>query len=146
MIIVFDFQAPILYDYSMDEVVREKLNKVFQSYPQIKLVYLFGSQAKGEVGPLSDYDFAVYFDEKDPKNMFDIKLKLMDQLSRVLGTDEVEIAILNLSEMPEFKFNVIKEGDLICEEEPFRAMVEPKILNEYFDFKLLLDRYGLTKA
>jgi predicted nucleotidyltransferase len=130
----------------MDEVVREKLNKVFQSYPQIKLVYLFGSQAKGEVGPLSDYDFAIYFDAKDPKKMFDIKLELLDQLSRILGVDRVDIAILNLSEMPEFKFNVIKDGYLIYEEEPFRVIVEPKILNEYFDFKLLLSRYGLTKA
>jgi len=130
----------------MDEVVRGKLNKVFQGYPQIKLVYLFGSQAKGEVGPLSDHDFAIYFDEKDPKKMFDIKLELLDQLSRILGVDRVDIAILNLSEMPEFKFNVIKDGYLIYEEEPFRVIVEPKILNEYFDFKLLLSRYGLTKA
>ena len=130
----------------MDEVVREKLNKVFQSYPQIKLVYLFGSQAKGEVGPLSDHDFAIYFDEKDPRKMFDIKLEVLGQLSGVLRSDSIDIVILNLSEIPELKFNVIKEGDLIYEEEPFRVIVEPKILNEYFDFKLLLDRYGLTKA
>ncbi len=130
----------------MDEVVKEKLNKVFQIYPEIKLVYLFGSQANGEIGPLSDYDFAIYFDERDAKKMFDIKLELMNQLSRILGTDRVDIAILNLSEMPEFKFNVIKEGRLIYEEEPFRVIVEPKILNEYFDFKLLLGRHGLTKS
>jgi len=130
----------------MDEVVRGKLNKVFQSYPQIKLVYLFGSQAKGEVGPLSDHDFAIYFDEKDPRKMFDIKLEVLGQLSGVLRSDSIDIVILNLSEIPELKFNVIKEGDLIYEEEPFRVIVEPKILNEYFDFKLLLDRYGLTKA
>jgi hypothetical protein len=71
---------------------------------------------------------------------------LLDQLSRILDVDRVDIAILNLSEMPEFKFNVIKDGYLIYEEEPFRVIVEPKILNEYFDFKLLLSRYGLTKA
>lgn len=130
----------------MDEVVEKKLNEVFQSYPEIKLVYLFGSQAKGGVGPLSDYDFAVYFDEKDPKKMFDIKLELMDQLGRILGTDGVDVIILNLSEMPEFKFNIIKEGRLIYEEEPFRVIVEPKIMNEYFDFRMLLSRYGLTKT
>ena len=130
----------------MDEAIKEKLNKVFHIYPQIKLVYLFGSQANWDVGPLSDYDFAIYFDEKDRKKMFDTKLELMDQLTRILGTDNVDIAILNLSEMPEFKFNVIREGQLIYEEEPFRVIVEPKILNEYFDFKLILSRYGLTKS
>ena len=130
----------------MDDSVREKLNRIFLRYPRIKLVYQFGSRATGEVGPLSDYDFAIYLDEKDPKKMFDTKLELMDQLSRTLGTDKVDIAILNLSEMPEFKFNIIKEGILIYEEEPFRVIVEPKILNEYFDFKLILSRYGLTKS
>ncbi|HLE25017.1 MAG TPA: nucleotidyltransferase domain-containing protein [Thermodesulfobacteriota bacterium] len=124
----------------------ERLKSVFHSYPQIKLVYLFGSQAKGDTGPLSDYDFAIYFDDKDPKKMFNIKLELLDQLSRILMADKIDIIILNLSKMPEFKFNVIKEGKLIYEEEPFRVMVEPKILNEYFDFKLLLSKYQLTKA
>ncbi len=130
----------------MDEAIKEKLNRVFHIYPQIKLVYLFGSQARGEGGPLSDYDFAIYLDEKDPKKMFDTKLELMGKLSGILGTDNVDIAILNLSEMPEFRFNVIMEGQLIYEEEPFRVIVEPKILNEYFDFKSILSRYGLTKS
>jgi predicted nucleotidyltransferase len=130
----------------MDDSIREKLSGIILRYPQIKLVYLFGSQARGEVGPLSDYDFAIYFDEKDRKKMFDTKLELMGQLNRVLGTDKVDIAILNLSEMPEFRFNVIMKGRLIYEEEPFRVIVEPKILNEYFDFKSILTRYGLTKS
>jgi predicted nucleotidyltransferase len=73
----------------MNEIPKEKLREVFQSYPQIKLVYLFGSQARGETGPLSDYDFAVYFDEKDPKKMFNIKLELMGQLSTILRTDGI---------------------------------------------------------
>ena len=130
----------------MNEAFIEKIKKIFQSYTQIKLVYLFGSHAKGDVGSLSDYDFAIYFDEKDPKKMFNIKLELLDQLSRILVTDKIDITILNLSKMPELKFNVIKEGKLIYEEEPFRVIVEPKILNEYFDFKLLLSKYQLTKA
>jgi predicted nucleotidyltransferase len=130
----------------VNEVLKEKLKEIFQSHHQIKLVYLFGSQAKGDVGPLSDYDFAIYFDEKDPKKMFNIKLELMGQLSKVLQTDRIDITILNLSKMPEFKFNVLREGRLIYEEEPYRVIVEPKILNEYFDFKLLLGKYGLAKA
>ena len=130
----------------MNEAFIEKIKKIFQSYTQIKLVYLFGSHAKGDVGSLSDYDFAIYFDEKDPKKLFNIKLELLDQLSRILVTDKIDITILNLSKMPELKFNVIKEGKLIYEEEPFRVIVEPKILNEYFDFKLLLSKYQLTKA
>lgn len=124
----------------------EQIKSVFEIYPEIKLVYFFGSKSKGEEGPLSDYDFAVYLDEKDKKKMFDIKFKLHDKLSRLLKTDKIDVVILNITEGPEIKYEIIKEGKLILEKEPFKVLVEPKILNEYFDFRSLLARYGLTKT
>lgn len=135
----------------IENIDKEKLNKIFEKFPAIKLVYFFGSMASGQAGPLSDYDFAVYFDlkksdEKDREQMFDIKFKLMDELSRVLKTDKVDVAILNLAEEPEFRYNVIKNGKLIYDQEPFRVLIEPKILNEYFDFRYFMQKYDLTKA
>lgn len=135
----------------IESIDTEKLNKIFEKIPAIKLVYFFGSMASGQAGPLSDYDFAVYFDlkksdEKDREQMFDIKFKLMDELSRVLKTDKVDVAILNLAEEPEFRYNVIKNGKLIYDQEPFRVLIEPKILNEYFDFHYFMQKYDLTKA
>lgn len=128
-----------------------KLESIFNIFPEIKLVYFFGSAATGTAGPTSDYDFAVYFDlrpdeEKDREKMFDVKFKLMDKLSRVLNADKIDVVILNLTESPEFKYEVIKNGKLIYEKEPFQVLVEPKILNEYFDFHYLLKKYNLTKA
>lgn len=35
------------------------MNSVFKSYPEIKMVYLFGSRVVGKDFPLIDYDFAV---------------------------------------------------------------------------------------
>jgi hypothetical protein len=95
---------------------------------------------------MSDYDFAVFLDEKEKKKNFDIKLALIDKISRFFKTDKADIVILNLTESPELKYNIIKEGRLIYEKEPFRLIVEPKILNEYFDFRYLLLKYHLTKA
>lgn len=123
----------------------KKLLSLFEFYPEIKLVYLFGSRAKNKQGPLSDYDFAIYLDEKEKKRMLDIKLELMDKISRTLKTDKIDIVILNTTESPEIKYNIIKEGKLIFEKEPFKVIIEPKILNEYFDFHSLLLRYNLTK-
>ena len=123
-----------------------RLALIFKSYTEIKLVYLFGSRARQESGTLSDYDFAVYFDTKDKKRMYDIKLELFDRISRLLKTDKIDIVILNLSESPELKYLVIQEGRLIFERKPFKVIVEPNILNEYFDFHKLLLRYNLTKA
>ena len=124
----------------------KNLTSIFKSYPEIKLVYFFGSRAKGFEGPMSDYDFAVYFDEKNKKKMFDAKFILADQIGRFLSTDKVDIVILNLAESPELKYNIIKDGRLIYEKEPFRLIIEPNILNEFFDFQYLLRKYHLTKA
>lgn len=130
----------------MNKEQLENVKAIFKLYPEIKVVYFFGSKATGEDGPLSDYDFAVYLDEKDKKRMFDIKFELFDRLSRLLKTDRVDMVILNLTESPELKYNIIKEGKVIFEEEPFRILLEPKILNEYFDFHYMLSKYNLTQA
>lgn len=82
---------------------------------------------------MSDYDFAVYFSEIKSARMFSIKLDLIAQISRTLKTDRVDIVILNLTKSPELKYTIVKEGILIFERTPFKVLVEPKILNEYFD-------------
>jgi len=124
----------------------KKLLEVFKLYPVIKLVYFFGSKAEKKDGPLSDYDFAVYLDEKNKNKISEIKLKLLDKISNILRTNNLDLVVLNTSEMPELKYNIIKKGKLIFEKEPFRILVEPKILTEYFDFRTLLLKNNLTKA
>ncbi len=123
-----------------------KLSSVFDKYPEIKLAYIFGSRAGRDSGPISDYDFAVYLDTRDKKKALDIKIELLNQLSQVFKTDKVDVVVLNMSESPELKYNIINEGKLIFEREPFRILIEPKILNEYFDFRIMLLKYGLTRA
>lgn len=122
------------------------LCNIFRLYPEIKLVYLFGSRANGKVGPLSDYDFGIYLDEKDVKKRFNLRLELLGKITTKLKTDKVDLCIINDIDSPELKYNIIKDGMLIFEEEPFKVLVEPKILNDYFDFHALLSRYNLTKA
>lgn len=124
----------------------KNLLNIFQLYPQVKLVYFFGSRAKGKDGTLSDYDFAVYLDEKDKKKRFDMRLDLMGKLSRELKIDAVDVVVLNDAESPELKYDIIKEGKLIYEKEPYKVALEPRILNEYFDFMHGLRKYDLTKT
>src|SRR3989344_440101 len=87
----------------------KKLIPIFEKYPQAKLVYLFGSRATGKVGPLSDYDFAVYLDEKDFLKRFDIRLQIASELSGALKTDAVDVVVINDLAMPEMKFSIIQE-------------------------------------
>ncbi len=126
--------------------IADKISPVIKSHSEIKLVYLFGSQVTGRTGRMSDFDFAFYVDEKDTKRLYNLKFKLMDEIGRALKTDKIDIVILNLTESPELKYNIIKDGELLFSEEPFKVLIEPKILNEYFDFHDILVRHNLTKA
>ena len=128
------------------EFQKDKVKHIFQLYPQIKLGYLFGSHATGKAGPLSDYDFAVYLQENDAQKRLELRLQLMGVLSKELGTDEVDVLILNDIKSPEIKYSIIKEGILLYEQEPYKVLLVPRILNEYFDFMYGLRKYGLTKA
>ena len=128
------------------ELRKETIQHIFQQSPQVKLGYLFGSQATGKTGPLSDYDFAVYLEEKDARKRFDLRLRLMDVLGKELGTDKVDVLVLNDIKSPEVKYSIIKEGILLHEQEPYKVLLLPRILNEYFDFMHGLRKYGLTKA
>ena len=126
--------------------MKKSVYRIFESHPEVKLVYLFGSTVRGNRGPMSDYDFAIFLDKKDKKEIARIQFQLMDELSRFLGTDKVDVVVLDSSKSPELKYNILQEGKLIFEREPFRVIVEPRILNEYFDFHLSLKRHGLTRA
>ncbi len=128
--------------------VPEELKDVrylFSEIPEIKLAYLFGSRARGDVGPLSDWDFAVYVDGLDSSQRFDLRLRLIGELCLKLKTNDVDVCVLNDIERPELKYNIVSEGVLLLEREPFKVLVEPRIWNEYFDFHESLVRHGLTK-
>ena len=70
----------------------------------------------------------------------------MGEVSSKLKTDKLDLVILNDIDGPELKYNIVKEGILLFEKEPFKVIIEPKIFNEYFDFHALLLRHNLTKA
>jgi|SRR3989344_209869 len=50
-----------------------KLKKI-PSFMRVKFVILFGSQASGKANPMSDYDFAIYF-EGNKRERFDFLLQ-----------------------------------------------------------------------
>lgn len=124
----------------------KKLHTLFAKYSLVKLVYFFGSQYQGNCGPLSDYDFAVYIDSTSIPVMQNIKMQLLSDLSQSLKTDTIDIVILNTTCGSDLKFNIISEGILIYEHEPYKIIIEPKIMNEYYDYHAMMLRYGLTKG
>jgi len=130
----------------MNNQQKKAVISLFKQTPSVKLAYFFGSKAIGTDGPLSDYDFAVYTNQQDVKEIYNLKFKLMADISRILQTNNVDVAMINLSKSPEFKYNIIKNGQLLVDKEPYRLLIEPTILNEYFDFYSQLKQYNLTRV
>ncbi len=133
-------------EIALDNTILKEIQRACEKHEKVVALYFFGSRARNDAGPMSDYDFATYIESRDKKEIFDIVLTLRDAICRILKTDNVELSALNLIEKPELKYNIIAHGVLVFEREPFRVIMEPRILNEYFDFRTTLRQYGLTRA
>jgi predicted nucleotidyltransferase len=109
---------------------------IFRNYPEIEIAYLFGSRARGNYSPISDYDFAVQLKNNvKPRNYIDIKLILIKELCRALKTDRVDVVILNEAPLL-LKHRIIKDKRLLfCRSQLKRIRLESQILINYLDFK-----------
>lgn len=124
----------------------QKIQEICEKYPKIGIMYFFGSQVTGKTHAQSDYDIAVYFDEPDVVKRHNILFELSGEISRVFQSDDIDIHSLNDLQNPVLKYHIIKDGKILFEREPYRVVIEPRILNDYFDFIYHLRKYNLTKA
>jgi len=113
-----------------------ELAKMCHSEADIAALYLFGSHAKETTGPLSDLDIAVLLDKGvAPKRYFTKRLHLISIFSKKLGTNEVELIILNTAPLL-LSYQVAKEGKLLFERDHTqRVAFETKIIDYYLDSK-----------
>jgi len=121
------------------QFLRKKLSPLFTK-SRIILAYLFGSQAKGEIGPMSDIDIAVLWN-KDEKEKLKKSLLLQSQIKERLQAENIEAGSLN-DQALSFCYNVIKDGICIFGKEKDRVEYETSILNEYLDFSYLAEEYN----
>jgi predicted nucleotidyltransferase len=64
--------------------------------PEVLAAYLFGSQARGTAGPLSDIDVAIlHTDTLGPSRRLDLRLELISRAATALATAEVDVVLLN---------------------------------------------------
>lgn len=108
----------------------------------IVAVYLFGSYATGNEGPLSDVDIAILLDKEVPREeYFDKELDLIGIINNKLKTDEVSLVLLNSAPLT-IKYGTLKNAKLLyCRDNTQRINFETKTLDMYFDFSPFLDQY-----
>lgn len=106
----------------------------FEAHPRVLFAYLFGGLAKGKLTPLSDVDVAVYLSEDG--DLAQEKLEILGKLMDILGTDEIDLVILNTASLP-LRARIIEKKRVITDKYPFlRHKFESLTLREYFDFSV----------
>ena len=100
----------------------------------VVFAYLFGGLAKNEIRPLSDIDIAVHL--RETINLAEYKLLLFDRISDALGTDELDLVILNTAPIS-ITGRILQDKLTLVDKEPFlRHRFESLKLREFFDFKI----------
>jgi predicted nucleotidyltransferase len=128
---------------TLDDGRRRTLAELFQRQPDVVAAYLFGSQARGAAGPLSDVDLAVWLDGRpEPGRRLCRQLALSGEVASLLGTDEVEVVILN-GAPPLLAQRVIRDGELLAERDaPARIRLETDAVIRYLDTIPLREELG----
>lgn len=116
----------------VDAAARRKLAAALDRDP-IAAVYLFGSQATGAAGPLSDVDVAVALSRASRDVTLDVRPDLLAAASEALGTDEVDVVLVDQA-TPLLRHRVLRDGVLLVERDPrARVRFETRALLDYLD-------------
>jgi len=94
--------------------VKKRLNTlktVVKNVPELELIYLFGSFAKGLENELSDIDIAFYL-SRNKDNFEQVEAMLYDKVSSHLKTDEITFVSLNNAPL-KITRKIIDEGVLL---------------------------------
>jgi predicted nucleotidyltransferase len=131
----------VIRDGRLPEGIEERLRTLGQALGRCRGVvfaYLFGGAAVGRLTPLSDVDVAVYLD--DGVDLVEGKLDALGVASRHLGTDEVDLVVLNAAPTA-LTGRILQSRRVILDRDPFRRhRFESLALREFFDFRILEHR------
>jgi predicted nucleotidyltransferase len=131
----------------LPENIYQKMNSLgdfFMRDPDIIFAYLFGGLLREKPSPLSDVDVAVYLHSPEKLDF----LQLFHDITSVLGTEELDLVILNDAPVS-IAGRVLQNRKILVDKKPFvRHKYESLTLRKYFDFRvkesqLVRGRYGI---
>ena len=110
---------------------KNKLSAIFSRFPEIELVYLYGSHAQGVARRDSDLDLAISARSSDYAGL---KLDLLEQLA-LAGFERVDISFFQQAS-PVLRFQMVRYNRLVyCRPDISAAALYSRCLNEYFDLE-----------
>ena len=122
----------------VNERTLAETGQCFAQRPEVLVAYLFGSHARKKPTPISDVDFAVLLSEAVPcESYLDYRITLMQELTKIFHSDEVQVVILNQAP-PLLAYKVVVEGKLLlCRDELARLRFRIDATRRYLDTKAL---------
>ncbi|MBI5309344.1 MAG: nucleotidyltransferase domain-containing protein [Planctomycetes bacterium] len=131
----------------MDDATINQLRTILSQNQWVSFAYLFGSRAAGKAGSRSDWDIAVYITDAElERNPVWQKIKIEDEISLALKTDNIQVVILNGLDAPLFAFTIINKGIVLADKnQELRVTFECNTLRRFHDWQYYLDRH-LGKA
>ncbi|ACK68400.1 DNA polymerase beta domain protein region (plasmid) [Rippkaea orientalis PCC 8801] len=110
-------------------------NRLVQKIPYLKMLILFGSRARGDTHPNSDWDFAALYDDKLRNHnlkgfkWFEIYGVLADYFE--ISDEKIDLVDLNRCS-PLIAHYVARDGQLLYEQEPglFEEFKQKALMND----------------
>jgi predicted nucleotidyltransferase len=117
------------------------------AHPEILEAYLFGSHARGDEKAHSDVDIAVYVDPtRVPDSSFGYAAELTAELIRTLGSDAVDLVILNHAP-PLLYHRVLRDGvRLLTRDAAATTTREGRALSRFCDYVPYLRKIDAVHA
>lgn len=125
---------------SLGETERDRLTRALDR-DGVAAAYVFGSQARGDAGPLSDVDVAVWATPGMlPRERFELRMRLMSAASKAVGGKPVDLVVLD-DASPLLRQRAWRDGQLLLDRDPVtRVRDEARALVEFLDTKPLRDQ------
>ena len=101
----------------------------------VLFAYLFGSHARGRATDRSDIDIAVFMDDEKGEKVD--KLQFIQELSENLGSDAIDLVILNQAPVS-LVYRILENRIILIDREPLkRHLFESLAMRKYFDFSFI---------
>ncbi|MEZ4865735.1 MAG: nucleotidyltransferase domain-containing protein [Caldilineaceae bacterium] len=114
------------------QLLASGIQKAVDSFPAISLLYLFGSQVEGRLGPMSDYDFAILLDHR--VNGRNVQAQITHLFCEQLDAAHVDVVLLNQAPI-ELAYAVIAQGQLLYQRDVVtRVEYEAYVMSRYGDY------------
>lgn len=109
----------------------QPLTNIFEDLP-IKACYLYGSQTEEQVNEESDYDLAVFVEDKEKLNYRNLLSKIN---TNFFNPEKLHLTVVDLNfSSPFFLYQIIKKGQLLYEKQSGdHIRIESFIMRLYFD-------------